>query len=238
MPGKPVSVLIPAYNEEERIGHTVGASWEIPGVAQVLVVDDGSRDGTARAALESGAQVIVLEKNRGKGGALNAGAGHLKGDILLLLDADLGKSASRAAGLLGPVIDGLADMVLAVLPKTGKKAGFGLVRGLARAGIRHFTGLDLEAPLSGQRAMRREVLTGCLPLAGGYGAEVDFTVRAAMLGYRVMEVPVDLFHRETGRDLGGFMHRGRQLCHVARALYVIKKNSGLRTQNPDPHSGF
>ncbi len=218
-----MTVLIPAYNEESVIGDTIRGTREIPGVVQVLVIDDGSRDGTAREALKCGAEVIILKENRGKGGALNSGAGNIKGDIVLLLDADLGKSASLAAGLLRPVIEGRAHMTVAVFPTTGRKAGFGLVRGLAGAGIRYFTGLRLEAPLSGQRAMRLEVFESCLPLAGGFGVEVHFTVRACLNGYRIEEVPLNMTHRETGRDLKGFAHRGRQFWHVARALLCVKK---------------
>lgn len=223
MPGDPVTVVIPAYNEESVIGDTVRASREIPGVSQVLVIDDGSLDQTSRIALECGAEVITLSKNRGKGGALNAGAGHIKGEIVLLLDADLGKSASLGAGLLRPVIDGRAHMTVAVFPKTGRKAGLGLVRGLAGAGIRYFTGLIMEAPLSGQRAIRREAFDSCLPLAGGFGVEVHFTVRAFLNGYSIEEVPLYMTHRETGRDIKGFAHRGRQFMDVARALLYSKK---------------
>ena len=223
MPGNTVTVLIPAYNEEDYVGDTVRASWDIPGVVQVLVIDDGSRDGTAGAALNSGSEVVSLVKNRGKGVALNAGAGLVRGDLLILLDADLGKSASRAAKLLIPVMDGLVDMTVAVFPDAKRKAGLGLVKGLARAGIKHFTGLVAEAPLSGQRAMRRSVFDHCLPLAGGFGVEVDFTVRAGIMGYSILEVPVDMMHRETGRDISGFIHRGRQFCHVARALMAVKR---------------
>lgn len=223
MPGNTVTVLIPAFNEEDYIGDTVRASWEIPGVVQVLVIDDGSRDGTAGAALNSGSEVVSLGKNRGKGGALNAGAGLVRGNLIILLDADLGESASRAVRLLKPVMDGYADMTVAVFPEAKRKAGFGLVRGLARAGIKHFTGLAAEAPLSGQRAMLRSVFNHCLPLTGGFGVEVDFTVRAGIRGYRILEVPVDMTHRETGRDISGFIHRGRQFCHVARALMAVKR---------------
>jgi hypothetical protein len=112
-------------------------------------------------------------------------------------------------------------MTVAVFPRTGKKAGFGLVRGLARAGIKFFTGRLVEAPLSGQRAMHRGVFLDLLPLAAGYGMEVDLTVRACHKGYRIKEVPVFMAHRETGRDITGFMHRGRQFCHVARTLWDL-----------------
>ncbi|MFZ5633254.1 MAG: glycosyltransferase family 2 protein [Bacillota bacterium] len=223
MPDKSVTVMIPAYNEEKTIGDTVRSAWRIPGVIQVLVIDDGSKDRTAGAALNSGAEVMALNTNRGKGGALTAGAGLVKGEILVLLDADLGRSAAQAEKLIGPVKRGEADMTVAVFPSSPKKSGFGLVKGLARAGIRHYTGLLVEAPLSGQRAMRRAVFLDCLPLAGGYGMEVDLTVRAGLKGYRISEVPVNMSHRETGRDIKGFIHRGRQFCHVAMALLALKK---------------
>lgn len=216
-------MIIPAYNEENSIGDTVRSAWEIPGVSQVLVVDDGSGDGTAGAALGAGGEVISLGRNRGKGGAINAGAVLVREKLVILLDADLGGCAFRAGDLLPPVAGGLADMTVAVFPDTGGKAGFGLVMGLARAGIKHFTGLEVSAPLSGQRAMTRRVLTECLPLAGGFGAEVDFTVRAGMKGFRIMEVPVNLSHRATGRNIQGFIHRGRQFLDVARALWAAKR---------------
>jgi hypothetical protein len=109
-------------------------------------------------------------------------------------------------------------MTVAVFPAGVKKAGLGLVKGLARSGIRHFTGLCLEAPLSGQRAMRSEVYFEAIPLAGGFGVEVDLTLKAARRGYKIMEVPVSMTHRETGRDVGGVLHRGRQFLHVAGTL--------------------
>lgn len=222
MPGEHVTVLIPAYNEEDVIRCTVSAAWTIKGVKQVIVVDDGSGDRTAEAAAKSGAQVVELGRNLGKGGALNAGARHADGEVILLIDADLGQSASRAEMLSEPVIKGDADMTVAVFPPVRKKAGFGLVKGLARAGIRHFTGLRMEAPLSGQRAMRRDLLLELLPLAEGYGVEVYLTVRAGIMGCRIKEVSVNMSHRATGRDLSGFIHRGRQFSDVALTLWNLK----------------
>ena len=223
MPDKSISVLIPAYNEEKWIGQTIQAAWELPGVLQVLVVDDGSRDRTAMESFQYGAEVISLKENKGKGYALNAGADRIKGDILLLLDADLGTSASLATGLLEPVVNNRADMTVAIFPKATKKAGLGLVRGVAKKGIHYFTGFELQAPLSGQRAMLREVFMETIPLAGGFGVEVDFSIRALLRGYRITEVPLDMFHRETGRNIKGFLHRGKQFCHVVRVLLSLKK---------------
>ncbi len=223
MPDEPITVLIPAYNEEQSVADTVRAAWQIPGVIQVIVVDDGSRDKTAELALKNGAEVISLAVNSGKGGALNAGARHIKGELVLMLDADLGGSAANAAVLIGPVASGEADMTVAV-PPGAEKRGFGLVRELAGAGIKYFTGLSMKAPLSGQRAMARRFLVDCLPLADGYGVEVDLTVRAGKKGYSILEMPVNIRHRETGRDIRGFLHRGKQFCHLIKTLLTIGKS--------------
>lgn len=219
---KTVTVIIPAYNEEEIIADTVSSAQLIPGIVQVLVIDDGSGDRTAETAEKSGAEVVVLNQNVGKGGALNYSANYLRGDLVVILDADLGKSASKATALVGPVLTGEADMAIAVFPGSNKKGGFGLAKKLAGSGITYFTGMLLDAPLSGQRAMHRRVFLESLPLAGGYGVEVHLTVKARMKGYRIIEVPVNMFHKETGRNIKGFIHRGKQFYHVARTLMLLK----------------
>lgn len=214
-----VSVVIPAHNEEQSIAHTVKAVYRIPGVREVIVVDDASTDRTAAVAGAAGATVIRLRRNAGKGHALSRGAAAASGDIVLLLDADLEGTATEAAKLIRPLVDGTADMAIAAFPPPRRKGGFGLVRGLARLGIRYFTGLNLKSPLSGQRALTRRALEAVMPFANGYGAEVAMTVAAARSGLRIVEVPVQMRHRETGRDLAGFRHRGRQFRDVARALW-------------------
>jgi glycosyltransferase involved in cell wall biosynthesis len=219
-----VSVLVPAYNEASRIKDTVQAVLSIPEVAEVVVVDDGSTDATAEVARASGARVIRLPRNKGKGEALNRGAALCTRDVVLLIDADLGVSAVEARRLLLPVLEGEADMTVARFPAARHKGGFGLVKGLARTGIRWYTGLVMESPLSGQRAMTREVLQHLLPFASGFGVEVGMTIKAARLGFRVQEVPVVMTHRETGRDLKGFLHRGKQFWHVARVLWQARNS--------------
>ncbi|MEG6616306.1 glycosyltransferase family 2 protein [Peptococcaceae bacterium 1198_IL3148] len=219
-----VSVIIPAYNESEHIYQTVQATMAISQVTEVLVIDDASVDDTAILAEKAGAKVIKLEKNSGKGGALNRGVKEATGDILLLLDGDLGSTASYGGALLSPLLQDEADMTIAKFPKAQKKGGFGLVKGLAKAGIKYFTGLEVEAPLSGQRAMTKAVVKDILPFASGYGVEVSLTIKVARLGYRIKEVPVQMTHAETGRDIAGFKHRGKQFVHVAKELFVCFLN--------------
>jgi len=215
-----VIALIPAYDEEARVGATVCAAASVPGIDRVLVIDDRSRDATAQVAENAGAEVLRLDTNVGKGGALQAGIQLIAhdADALVFLDADLGETAAQASALLGPVLAGEADMTVAVLPRPAGSGGFGLVKGLARRGIRTLTGLECSAPLSGQRALSRAAWQTVLPMAAGFGVEVALTVRVARAGLRVLEVPTTMRHAATGRDLAGFTHRGRQFVAVARTL--------------------
>ncbi len=215
-----VVALIPARNEAERVGATVRAVRALPAISRVIVVDDASTDLTADEARAAGAEVVTTPRRLGKGGALDVGlAVAADADALLLLDADLGASAGEASRLLDPVLDGSADMTIATFPRPERPAGFGLVKGLARSGIRVLgRGLETTAPLSGQRALNRQAWRAVTPFAFGYGVEVALSVRAARKGLRVIEVPTSMTHRATGRDAAGFAHRGRQFVHVARAL--------------------
>lgn len=214
-----VTAIIPAYNEEARIAVTILALRTVSGLDQIIVVDDGSTDSTAAAAESAGADVLVLERNLGKGGAMNAGARAAAGDVLLFLDADLGGTAAEAGKLLEPVLNGDADMTIAQFHSgTEKGGGFGLAVGLARIGIRFFTGRKMRSPLSGQRALRKEVWEKVGGIAPGFGAEVALTIDTVKCGFRVVEVAVEMTHRVTRRDWNGIRHRARQFADIAKSL--------------------
>lgn len=229
-----VIALIPAHNEQARIVQTVTAVGTITEIDRVIVIDDGSTDRTAELAAGAGAEVVSLAVNSGKGAALNAGLARAtsRGEdpVILLLDADLGDSAAQAGSLLLPVVQGVADMTIAAFPRPQGKAGFGLVKGLARRGIRRLGNPDFpaHAPLSGQRALSPAARHACTPFAQGYGVEIALTVHALQAGLRVLEVETTMTHAATGRDLAGFLHRGRQFLHVLRTLVALSKESGSR----------
>lgn len=227
-----VIALIPAHDEADRIAATVTAALGVSGIDRVMVIDDASSDGTAAIARDAGAEVLALAENRGKGGALQAGLDLVAqdADVVVLLDGDLGATAAEAGLLLAPVLDGAADMTIATLPRPPKSGGFGLVKGLARWGIRTMSGFEPTAPLSGQRALNEAALRAATPFATGYGVEVALTVRAARAGMRLLEVPTTMGHAATGRDVAGFIHRGRQFRHVAVAL--VRLALDLRRQEP------
>ncbi len=215
-----VVALIPAHNESERIATTIAAVRRVPSIDRIVVIDDASTDGTADLAREAGAEVLALAANIGKGGALQAGLELVRAeaDVLVLLDGDLGSSAEEAGALIAPVLENRADMTIATLPKPPGSGGFGLVKGLARWGIGALSGFAATAPLSGQRALSRAAWTAATPFARGYGVEVGLTVRAASAGLRLLEVPTTMGHAATGKDLAGFLHRGRQFVQVGMAL--------------------
>jgi glycosyltransferase involved in cell wall biosynthesis len=217
---------MPAHNEAARIAASVAAARGIAGVTDVVVVDDGSADKTAELARQAGARVVSLPRNAGKGAALNAGLVHVDdaADILLLLDADLGDTAAEGARLLEPIVAGTADMTVGALERTPGSGGFGLVKGLARSGIAHLVGGDFlpGAPISGQRALSRAAWVAATPFANGYGAEVALTVRALWAGLRIIEVPVAMRHAATGRDLAGFLHRGRQFLDILGTIAALR----------------
>jgi hypothetical protein len=228
--GPRVVAVVPARDSAGSIAATVGALSSIREVGDVLVVDDGSVDGTADVARAAGAWVLRLPENRGKGGAVAAAvAATPETDVYLLVDADTGATAAGAEALLGPVVAGEVDMTVGVLPSPAGRGGLGLVRRLAGTGIRRATGSFVaQAPISGQRAVRGSLLRS-LTLAPRFGLEVGLTVDAVRAGGRVVEVPVEMDHRHTGRSVAGFAHRGRQGVDIVRALWPRLTSPRSRT---------
>ncbi len=214
-----IDVLIPAYNEAGYIGRTVTALLTLPQVKQVLVIDDGSSDETAAEAAAAGAQVFRLPRNRGKGAAVLFGARFARAPYLALVDADLGDSAVELKRLISPLIEDRAAMTVARFPKNRRRGGFGLVKKLAAWSIHRTTGWLAQEPLSGQRIFRRELLELLSFPPRGFGLELALTMDLLQRGYRVLEVPTSMSHRERGRELSAFLHRGRQCAALLSELW-------------------
>jgi glycosyltransferase involved in cell wall biosynthesis len=215
-------MIVAARNEADRVGETVLALREAFPQARVWVADDASEDGTAEVAMLAGAEVVSRGRPHGKGANVSAAAEaalnvEAPPGLVLLCDGDLGASAARLAPLLEAVQRGECDLAVAAFSRR-VGGGFGLALGFAHWAIRRLCGADTQAPISGQRALRAEVLRATLPFAAGYGMEIGMTVDAVRAGYRLREYELDLEHRATGRDLRGFLHRGRQLRDFARVV--------------------
>jgi glycosyltransferase involved in cell wall biosynthesis len=235
-----VAAVVPCKDEAERIAATVAAVAALPQVGRVVVVDDGSTDGTADEARAAGADVVSHERNRGKAAALETGvrrvrdleradaAAHLDdaadpaaawSAALLFVDGDLQETATNLGVLTTAVLDGSADMTIATLPaQITAGGGRGLVVGLARRGIEHLTGFRAVQPLSGMRCLSPAAFEAARPLARGWGVETALTIDVLRAGLTVLEVPCELQHRVSGRDWRGQVHRAEQYRDVWLAL--------------------
>jgi glycosyltransferase involved in cell wall biosynthesis len=220
-------VIVAARNEADRVGATVNALKAAFPQARVWVADDASDDETQAVAIGHGAQVVSRGRPHGKGGNVTAAAEAALGDepvpeLVLLCDADLAGSAAELPALVAAVEDGSCDLAIAAFARR-VGGGFGLALGFARWAIERRSGYRAQAPISGQRAMRTELLRELLPFAAGYGMEIAMTIDAVRGGHRVREVELDLSHRATGRTPRDFLHRGRQLLDFVRVWWSRRK---------------
>ena len=221
-----ISILIPAFNEEKNIEQTLKGLEDFKNTycrenqidLDLLVIDDGSVDQTCIKASKAGARVLELKENKGKGNALREGLKNVDGYIIVFLDADLRESSAEAYKLVLPILKDEADVVLARFKPPGKKKGFGFVKALAFYGVMFFTGKEVTSALSGQRAFKKEVLDAIGTIPEGFGIEVGMLIDILKKGFVVTEVDVDMYHDVTGRNLKGFLHRGKQFWHILKVL--------------------
>jgi glycosyltransferase involved in cell wall biosynthesis len=215
-----LAVVVAARNEATRIPLTLAALSDAFPSAALWVADDASTDGTAAVASDAGVRVVGRDRPVGKGGNVTAAVQAALADgeqprLVLLCDADLGASAGELVPLVEAVRDDRCDLAIAAFARR-VGGGFGIALGFARWAIQRRCGYRAGAAISGQRAMRAQVLEQTLPFAHGFGMEIGITVDAVRAGYRVEEVELDLEHSATGRTVGGFVHRALQLRDFAR----------------------
>jgi glycosyltransferase involved in cell wall biosynthesis len=171
-----IAAIVPAYNERERISVVLDAIKSAQSVDEILVVSDGSTDGTYEFVnTDPKVRALSLETNRGKGGAMRAGAMGTDADIILFLDADLvGMDGEKVDAIVRPVADGHADMAIGIF-KGGRGA----------TDMAQF----LTPYISGQRAMRREVFLNIPKLDGvRSGVETAITKYFRARGLKVSRV--------------------------------------------------
>ncbi len=192
-----VSVLMPVLNESKTIDHLVRLLRLCPQVLEVLVVDDGSIDGTGEIASRAGASVM-MSTLLGKGASMQDGLKVAGGDIVLFLDGDLLETREDlVARMTAPIIAGQADLVKAKLGGDAGPVTVLTARPLLSAFFPELATLD--HPLGGIVAARRSLL-GNLRLENDRGVDIGLLIDAAMKGARVAEV-----------DIGRIGHRSQSL---------------------------
>lgn len=229
---RPVVALVPVRDGASTIVATVRALRSLSSIDRVVVIDDGSLDGTADLVVDLDDElttVLRIERNLGKGGAIAAGvAATYDATTYVLIDADLGSTASEAAVLLEALVEDCADLVIGrPNEEPGVSGGLGIVRTMASAGIRRGCGFETLTPLCGQRAIRASLLRS-ISMADRFGIETGMTIDAVRNGARVIEVSMAFTHRSTGRSVAGFAHRGRQGADIVRALWSRLTSARLR----------
>jgi glycosyltransferase involved in cell wall biosynthesis len=182
-----VSVIIPAYNEEETVAKVVEVIKKVSFVDEIVVVNDGSSDNTEAEALKAGAVVINHEVNKGKGEALYTGYTQIDCDIIAFIDADIyNLTSQKVEAMIRPILDGKTDIT-----KTKFARESGRVTELTAKPLLNFffPEISFEQPLSGQFAARKEILKR-INFERDYGVDVGIVIDADVLGISIMEVDI------------------------------------------------
>lgn len=213
-----VTAILPAYNEEDSIKDTINAVKGIEGITEIIVVDDGSKDSTYRLA-EAFTDILLIHNNtnKGKGGAIKAALPFVSNKYVIFIDADLKHSASEMKKLVSNTKRNSKTMLVAVYPKPLKKGGFGLVKYLSRKGLYMLTSKTFDSVLSGQRLMSTEFIQN-INIPTNFALEFKITLEALKNGINIIEVPVNIRHRESDRNIKGFIHRGKQFVNILNVL--------------------
>ncbi|MCX8118566.1 MAG: glycosyltransferase family 2 protein [Desulfobacterota bacterium] len=197
-----LSIIIPVYNEARTILEVLRRVRESPLEKEIIVVDDGSTDGTATLLLEQGRGLKVLhhEKNRGKGAAIRTALPHVTGDIVIIQDADLEYHPSEYPKLIGPILEGMADVVYGSRFLGGPHRVLYFWHYVGNKVVTTFsnmlTDLNLSDMETGYKVFRSEVLKKIKIESNRFGFEPEITAKIAKMGCRVYEVPISYWGRD------------------------------------------
>lgn len=199
-----LSIVIPVYNEVENIGEIVKRVQATKLAKEIIVVDDGSRDGTRDALKKLDGQkkvrVILHERNQGKGAAVVTGMRAARGDVLLIQDADLEYDPRDYPILLQPIEEGLADVVYGsrFLGAPHRVTMFWHM--VANRILTFMTNILYNTILTdmetGYKVFRREVIEGMKIHAKRFDFEPEFTAKVLKRNYRIFEVPISFNPRD------------------------------------------
>ncbi|OGO79598.1 MAG: glycosyl transferase [Chloroflexi bacterium RIFOXYD12_FULL_57_15] len=207
-----LSVIIPVYNEVENIEEILKRVKATKRAAEIIVVDDGSQDGT-RDLLKKldgrgRVRVILREKNQGKGAAVRTGLDAAAGDILLIQDADLEYDPRDYPALLQPLEEGLADVVYGSRFLGGPRRATMFWHMIANKMLTFMTNILYDTILSdmetGYKVFRREVVDGMKLRSKRFDFEPEFTAKALKRKYHIYEVPISFNPRDysQGKKIG------------------------------------
>jgi glycosyltransferase involved in cell wall biosynthesis len=208
-----LSVVIPVYNEVETIKEIVSRVQAVDLEKEIIIVDDGSTDGTREQLQEislaqKNVRVFYHDYNQGKGAALRTGFEVTTGDIVIIQDADLEYDPREYPVLLGPILDGRADIVYGSRFLGGPHRvlffwhylGNKFLTLLSNA----LTNLNLTDMETCYKVFRREVLSDIQFKSNRFGFEPEFTAKLARKDFRIYETPISYSGRTyaEGKKIG------------------------------------
>ena len=203
-----VAALVPAYQAAAHLAGVLERIAALPRVPEVLVVDDGSTDGTGDVARRAGVRVLAFPENRGKGHALLAGFRALADfDGVVTLDAD-GQHPPECLPAFVTAAEQGADLVLGARKRTGEMPFIRrFANGVASGWANWLAGQPVDDSQCGYRLYGRRLLEVTPITPGRYEVESEVIVRAARLGFRLAQVPIPTVYGteesqiHTGRDV-------------------------------------
>lgn len=202
---KILSVVMPVYNEKRTIVKIIEKVLSLPMVKELVIVDDGSTDGTRDilklSAQDSRVRVVLHEKNSGKGAALRTGFKNVTGDIVVVQDADLEYDPNEFIEMARPIEDGLADVVYGSRLSGGKpqrvymfwhKVGNNVITFLMNF-LFNSTLTDIETCY---KMFRRSVVDGITIRSNGFSVEPELTAKILKnKNLRIYEMPISYYGR-------------------------------------------
>src|SRR3954469_23588047 len=199
-----VSFLVPAYNEAATIGALLEAVWALDLEKQIVVVDDGSTDGTGdiadRWSLGRDGVMVLRQQNRGKGAAVRAAIPHADGDISVIQDADLEYDPADVVALIAPIERGVADVVYGSRLSGGApQRAYMFWHLIGNRFLSLLTGVLFNTTLSdmetGYKAFRTDVLRSLRLTQDSFAIEPEITGEVCRRGLRIYEMPISYYGR-------------------------------------------
>lgn len=225
-----VTILIPAFNEEARLGRTLDGVLGHPSLAdaQIVVVDDGSTDGTIHVALDRlrdrpGAHILASPSNKGKGSAIRKGVVVARGRKVIFMDADLATSLDA----VDPMIERLdhADVVIgsrrvAGSVVTGRSRSRTVMHHAWGGPARQLAGLSVSDPQCGFKGFRAEVGQDLFrrSMFDGFSIDIEILLIAEKLGLRIEEIPI-AWHAVDGSKVRSLRDPLAMAADLARVRY-------------------
>ena len=208
-----LSVVIPVYNEVETIQEIVSRVQAVDLEKEIIIVDDGSTDGTREhlqeiSLAQKNVRVFYHDRNQGKGAALRTGFELTTGDIVIIQDADLEYDPTEYPVLLGPILDGRADIVYGSRFLGGPHRVLFFWRYLGNKFLtllsNALTNLNLTDMETCYKVFRREVLSDIQFKSNRFGFEPEFTAKIARKDFRIYETPISYSGRTyaEGKKIG------------------------------------